>query len=194
MPPIPFDTIVVSQRGLIRELLAEFVRDRGGASRVAPCASLAEGLAQARSARLLVCDVAGFGDASLAAFIEQLRAAHPRLRVVMLDDSLGECRAADVVKAIRTEQPAPQPHDLLTPLETRVMLAVAGGQRNSGIARRMRRSSKTVEKHRANAMRKLGLRTVAQLTAYAIRHGLLDAGEILESEERPAGDSGRRSR
>jgi DNA-binding NarL/FixJ family response regulator len=60
------------------------------------------------------------------------------------------------------------------------MLAVASGKRNASIARRMRRSSKTVEKHRANAMRKLGLRTVAQLTAYAIRHRLLDVCEILE--------------
>jgi DNA-binding NarL/FixJ family response regulator len=59
------------------------------------------------------------------------------------------------------------------------MLAVAAGLRNADIARRMRRSSKTVEKHRANALRKLGFRNVAQLTAYAIRYRLLDMDAIL---------------
>jgi DNA-binding NarL/FixJ family response regulator len=194
MPSTPFDAIVISQRGLIRELLADLLRDRGGSRRIAACASLAEGLAQARTARLLVCDVSGFPDDSLSGFVDQLRDRYPDLRVVMLDDSVGECRAADVVKAIHAEQPLPQPHDLLTPLESRVILAVASGQRNSSIARRMRRSSKTVEKHRANAMRKLGLKTVAQLTAYTIRHGLLDAREILESDDRPGSDPGRRVR
>jgi len=36
-----------------------------------------------------------------------------------------------------------------------------------------------VEKHRANLLRKLGFRNVAQLTAYALRHGLLDADAII---------------
>jgi DNA-binding NarL/FixJ family response regulator len=43
----------------------------------------------------------------------------------------------------------------------------------------MRRSCKTIEKHRANLLRKLGMRTVAELTAYAIHHGLLRADAIL---------------
>jgi DNA-binding NarL/FixJ family response regulator len=71
------------------------------------------------------------------------------------------------------------PHEQLTPLEAEVLLAVASGQRNAEIARHMRRSSKTVEKHRANLLRKLGFRNVAQLTAYAIRHGLLNTEAIL---------------
>ena len=72
-----------------------------------------------------------------------------------------------------------RPHDLLTPLELEVMLAIAAGLRNADVARRMRRSAKTVEKHRANALRKLGFRNVAQLTAYALRHELLDGDSIL---------------
>jgi len=174
------DAIVLSQRSLIRELLAELLRARAGVRAVVRCASLEEGLAHARNARVLVCDVRGIAADPLAAFIARLRAESPALRVVAIDDSNSACDVDDIVRQAQLA-PAPSqlPHASLTPLESTVMLAVAAGLRNADIARRMRRSSKTVEKHRANALRKLGLRNVAQVTAYALRNGLLDADTIL---------------
>ncbi|MBI5831634.1 MAG: response regulator transcription factor, partial [Armatimonadetes bacterium] len=62
--------------------------------------------------------------------------------------------------------------DPLTPREREVLQAVAEGLTTLQIAARMFISRKTVEAHRRNIVRKLGLRTVAELTKYAVRHGI----------------------
>ena len=187
------DVIIVSQRSLIRVLLGELLRTRGAALGILRCASLDEGLSCVRGARVLVCDVQGFGAAALAAFMARMRAEWPAVRVVTIDDSLGVPDLDEVVKAARAaDSSTPLPHESLTPLESEVMLAVATGLRNDDIARHMRRSPKTVEKHRANALRKLGFRNVAQLTAYAIRHGLLDADGILDADGARPGNRDKR--
>ena len=56
--------------------------------------------------------------------------------------------------------------------ECQVLALLAEGHRSNEIARALRISVNTVEAHRRNIMRKLGLHTVAQLTKYAIRAGL----------------------
>lgn len=57
--------------------------------------------------------------------------------------------------------------------EREVLKLVAEGERNRDIANYLSLSEKTVEKHRANLMKKLGLHSAAQITAYAIRNGLI---------------------
>ena len=57
---------------------------------------------------------------------------------------------------------------LLTDREREVMQCVASGLRTREIAVRLSLSEKTVEKHRSNLMRKLGLRSAAAVAAYAI--------------------------
>jgi DNA-binding NarL/FixJ family response regulator len=61
----------------------------------------------------------------------------------------------------------------LTERETEVMKLIAIGHRNREIANRLSVSLKTVEKHRASLMRKLGLRSAAAVVAYAIAHGFV---------------------
>lgn len=56
----------------------------------------------------------------------------------------------------------------LTEREREVMQCVASGLRTREIAERLSLSQKTVEKHRSNLMRKLGLRSAAAVAAYAI--------------------------
>lgn len=56
------------------------------------------------------------------------------------------------------------------------MKLVAEGYKNREIGEVLCISSKTVEKHRAGLMHKLGRRDVAGLTAYAIEKGLVTAG------------------
>jgi len=56
--------------------------------------------------------------------------------------------------------------------ERQVLALLAEGKRSSDIAGELHISVATVEAHRRNIMRKLGLHTVAELTKYAIRHGL----------------------
>ncbi len=57
--------------------------------------------------------------------------------------------------------------------EREVLQLIAEGRSNKEIATRLSVSVKTVENHRGNLKCKLGLRTTADLTRYAIRHGLI---------------------
>ena len=50
---------------------------------------------------------------------------------------------------------------------------IARGYRTREMAQLMSLSHKTVEKHRTNLMRKLGLRSAAAVAAYAITHGFV---------------------
>lgn len=64
--------------------------------------------------------------------------------------------------------------DELTPREQEVVKLVAEAHTNRGIAELLGLSEKTVENHRANAMKKLGMRDRVELVRYAIRRGLID--------------------
>lgn len=61
---------------------------------------------------------------------------------------------------------------VLTEREREVVQLIAEGAGNKQIAAKLFISVRTVESHRANIMQKLGLRTVAELTKYAVREGL----------------------
>lgn len=62
----------------------------------------------------------------------------------------------------------------LTPRELQVVKLVAEAHTNKEIAELLGLSDKTIENHRANAMRKLGMRDRVELVRYAIRRGLID--------------------
>jgi len=63
--------------------------------------------------------------------------------------------------------------DRLSDREREVLRAIAEGASTKEIAARFGISTRTVETHRASLMRKLGLRSVALLTQFAIRVGLV---------------------
>jgi DNA-binding NarL/FixJ family response regulator len=67
---------------------------------------------------------------------------------------------------------AAPPLSTLSPREREVLRLVADGVRTAEIARRLGITEATVEVHRRNVMNKLELRTVAQLTKYAVKEGL----------------------
>jgi DNA-binding NarL/FixJ family response regulator len=60
----------------------------------------------------------------------------------------------------------------LTLREREVLQLLAEGRATKEIAERLNISIKTVESHRKNIMSKLNLHTVAELTKYAVRHGI----------------------
>lgn len=65
----------------------------------------------------------------------------------------------------------------ITEREREVLTRIALGESNKRVAMALRLSIKTVEKHRANLMRKLELHNTAAVTLFAVRHGLVpDAG------------------
>jgi len=66
------------------------------------------------------------------------------------------------------------PEDLLTPRESEIVKLIAEGNTSREIAGMLVISEKTVERHRANILDKLGLRDRVDLTRYAIRSGLVE--------------------
>jgi len=65
--------------------------------------------------------------------------------------------------------------ETLTPRERGVVQLIADGQSKKELARRLDISIKTVETHRASAMRKLNVTSTAGLVRYAIRNKLVEA-------------------
>ncbi|MFY9744609.1 MAG: response regulator transcription factor [Candidatus Sulfotelmatobacter sp.] len=64
-------------------------------------------------------------------------------------------------------------HCVLTPREREVIQLVAEGKTTKEIASALSLSVKTAETHRTNLMRKLDLHSVADLTLYAVRNGIV---------------------
>lgn len=82
--------------------------------------------------------------------------------------------SARVVRSYLGEQrAAPQRQDAVTGREREILTMIAAGLSNKRIAIELHRSVKTVEKHRANLMRKLQLHNVAEVTRFAVQQGLL---------------------
>jgi DNA-binding NarL/FixJ family response regulator len=67
------------------------------------------------------------------------------------------------------------PEDPLTARELEVVKLIAEGHTSEEIAAELVLSKKTVERHRANVLDKLGMRNRVDLTRYAIRRGLVEA-------------------
>lgn len=61
----------------------------------------------------------------------------------------------------------------LTNREREVLSLIAMGHQNAGIGERLSISPRTVEKHRASLMDKVGVSSLAELIAYALREGLI---------------------
>ncbi|MER6038611.1 MULTISPECIES: response regulator transcription factor [unclassified Streptomyces] len=66
------------------------------------------------------------------------------------------------------------PDQILTPREEEVLKLVAEGHSSKEIAEILFISVKTVQRHRANLLQKLGLHDRLELTRYAIRAGLVE--------------------
>jgi two-component system response regulator NreC len=64
-------------------------------------------------------------------------------------------------------------YDLLTPREREILQLIAEGKSNKDVANLLNLSVYTVETHRANLMEKLKLKSVPELTLYAVRKGII---------------------
>jgi DNA-binding NarL/FixJ family response regulator len=122
-------------------------------------------------------------------FFEALRAGASGyvLKSVADRDLVEACRAtmrgepfiyAGAVKALvrdylkRTADGEEVPEDPLTARESEIVKLIAEGHTSKEIADLLVISDKTVERHRANILDKLGMRDRVDLTRYAIRRGL----------------------
>jgi DNA-binding NarL/FixJ family response regulator len=74
----------------------------------------------------------------------------------------------------RAERGEAVPEDPLSPRESEIVKLIAEGHTSREIAETLVISEKTVERHRANVLEKLGMRGRVDLTRYAIRRGLAE--------------------
>jgi DNA-binding NarL/FixJ family response regulator len=79
----------------------------------------------------------------------------------------------ELSELLRAHSAPPRPMDTLTDREREVVGLVVKGLSTKEIATQLDISTRTVETHRANLMRKLNLKSVALLTQFAIREGLV---------------------
>lgn len=85
--------------------------------------------------------------------------------------------AEDLVLGMSTRSDAP-PHTLLTDREYQIFKMLAAGDGVSEIANNLNISVKTVSTHKANLMQKMDMTNTASLVRYALKHELIDAGDV----------------
>jgi len=89
----------------------------------------------------------------------------PKMRSTVMTSYLGGCRQ---------EEPALGGYEELSERERQVFQLLVQGNSTSDIASLLFISAKTVEKHRANIIKKIGISQPVQMVKYAIRIGVLD--------------------
>ena len=99
---------------------------------------------------------------SLGRTVERVVARHPGAVATLIRSYLTQGR-----------DPGRDP-SLLTPREEEVLKLIAEGHSGKDIADMLFLSPKTVERHRANLLEKLGMKDRLELTRYAIRTGLIE--------------------
>ena len=124
-------------------------------------------------------------DASRAELMHALRA------VIAGQKYFSEPVSARLVSSyLRRNEPVVQGSPHITERERQVLTRVALGETNKRVAMALRLSIKTIEKHRANLMRKLDLHNTAAVTLFAVRNGMLPVGDAEEAERRESKAAG----
>jgi two-component system response regulator NreC len=86
--------------------------------------------------------------------------------------AVGKTLLEDYIRQLRLRGEVDS-YDLLSPREREILILIAEGKSNKGVADSLNLSLYTVETHRAHILRKLGLHTVPDLVLYAVRKGLI---------------------
>ncbi len=81
--------------------------------------------------------------------------------------------SSDLIETYLKRPGGIDPYETLTPREREVLHLVAEGLTSGGIAVRLFISPRTAESHRANLMRKLGLRSRTDLVRFAFQRGIV---------------------
>jgi DNA-binding NarL/FixJ family response regulator len=124
-----------------------------------------------------------------SAATELVRAIHIALLDRYYVSPLVGAAAAELAAADRRRNPAEFFGGRLTPRQREVLQLVAEGKSTKEISAFLNISPKTVEFHRNSLMDELGLRTIAELTRYAVSRGIVDdSGD--SAGERGLGDGG----
>lgn len=113
--------------------------------------------------------------AGAAAYVSKSAAGTELVVAIRAVAAGGSYLSPDVAGALVAEVRGAEPDGQarLGRREREVLRLIAEGERSAAIAEALHISAATVEVHRRNIMRKLGLHTVAELTRYAVREGIV---------------------
>ena len=117
--------------------------------------------------------------------ISAINAVHRGQMFVDLASSSGAIQEALLDRSNKDQGHPGDPKSLLSQREKAVLRLVAEGYTNQQAADRLCLSVKTIETYRMRLAEKLGLRTRADLTRYALEIGLIGAGKF-PHDENPA--------
>jgi two-component system, NarL family, invasion response regulator UvrY len=82
--------------------------------------------------------------------------------------------AQALIESLSAPEDSGEPHEKLSDREFQTLKMIASGQRLADIADALALSPKTVSVYRARILEKMGMNNNAELTHYAIKHGLVD--------------------
>jgi len=149
----------------------------------------ATGLIRHESPRIKLVMLSTYSDARYVSRALEAGASAYVLKQCAFDELLNAVRAVRAGKSYLSPEitgplidrwrasraPQASPAEALGPREREVLQLLAEGKTSSEIGERLHLSTRTVETHRRNIMRKLGLHSVAELTKYAVREGITAA-------------------
>lgn len=128
-----------------------------------------------------------FSDEPEEHFLRQVLLGDPEISVVMKHHTQAQikealkCVSSDEVywcdfaeSVMRADVPLEKVPDQLTPSEKNILREIALGKTTKEIAAEKNLSFHTVNAHRRNIYRKLGLNSVNEVTRYALQAGLID--------------------
>jgi two-component system response regulator NreC len=117
--------------------------------------------------------------------ISAINAVYRGQMFVDLASSSGAIQEALLDRSNKDQDRPGDPKSLLSQREKAVLRLVAEGYTNQQAADRLCLSVKTIETYRMRLAEKLGLRTRADLTRYALEIGLIGAGKFPHDENNP---------
>jgi len=137
--------------------------------------------------------------------LEMLRAARPTAAFIIVTDALTDAESVAAIRAgaedlilkvyvsrittaINEALAVRRPLRQLSPRQVEVLQLVAQGSRTRDIAARLGLSIKTVESHRGEIMKRLGLHDLVSLVRYAMRVGLVPSGGDVSQQRRGEGE------
>lgn len=123
-------------------------------------------------------------------FIRRILTDNPRFSILTKESPEGEIEEAlhymaarrrficqQIAELLLHQEAAPMQRPHLTRVETEVLADIAQGLTTKEIAEKRVSSFHTVNTHRKNIFRKLGVNSVHEATKYALRAGLVDSAE-----------------
>lgn len=125
-----------------------------------------------------------------AGFVKRITSASPRVSVLLKESPMSEIKEAlsytieghryicqSAMEMMLVQETRNEEYSVLTKTEKEILIDIAGGMTTKDIADKRYSSFHTINTHRKNIFRKLGVNNIHEATKYAIKAGLIDTAD-----------------